>query len=188
MEEHRLDNEIRRLYEKFPFLWNDHGFHVNYFTRDYGMYSTGFIIGLENDVCRLAFEKESNPPVERIRDYVGISSALFAPPDHSYIAEYGWYSLTGLMFWLSGVEYEVDKDIARDLENLSQYLRLHMDNLLELFKYPDEFDRKLDHLQSQHKENQITLEKIHEEQARLQALGRDSSLEAIIASLRGGKR
>lgn len=184
----RLDNELERLYKKLTFLWEDYDFHLKYFTRDYGMYYRGFIIGLENDVCKLVFEKETNSQVEPIRDYVGTKSALFAPPNYSYFAKYGWYSLSGLIYWLSGVQYEVNKDVDKDLENLSQYLRLHMDKLVHLFKYPNEFDRKLEHLRNLNKGNQITVEKIRAERARLQAFGQDSSLEAAIASLRGGEK
>ena len=188
MEEPRLDNELERLYKKFSFLWEEYEFHVRYLTRDYGMYHRGLIIGLENELCKVVFEKETNSQVEPIRDHVGIKSAVFAPPDCSYLAEYGWHSLTGLIFCLSGVEYEIDKDVDRDLENLSQYLRIHMDNLLELFRDPDEFNSQLERLRNQHKENKITVDMIREERARLQALGQDSSLEAAIASLRGGKQ
>ena len=188
MKEARLDHELERIYKKLPFLWEDYNFHVKYLTRDYGIYYRGFIIGLENDICKLVFEKESNSPVEPIRDLVGTKSALFTPPDYSYFAEYGWYSLTGLIYWLSGVEYESDKDVDKDLENLSQYLKLHMEKVLDLFRFPDEFDRKLEYYRNLYKENQITVEKIREERARLQALGQDSSLEAAIASLRGGKK
>ena len=187
MEESRLDNEIARLYIKLPFLWKDYGFRVRYFTRDYGMYNRGFIIGLENDVCKLVFEKETNSQVEPIRDYVGAKFASFTPPDYSYFAEYGWYSLTGLSFWLSGVQFESDRDVDKALENLSQYLQLHMGKLLDLFKNPQEFDGKLEHYKNLYKDKQITVQKIREERARLQALGKDSSLEAAIVSLRGGK-
>jgi tetrahydromethanopterin S-methyltransferase subunit G len=188
MEENRLDNELERIHKKLPFLWENYDFHVKYFTRDYGMYYRGFVIGLENDICKLVFEKETNSQNELIRDYVGKRSALFAPPNYSYFAEYDWYSLTGLIYWLSGVEYEYDKDIDKDLENLSGYLKLHMDKVLDLFKSPDEFDRKLEYYRNLHKDNQITVEKIRAERARLQALGQDWSLEAAIASLRGGKK
>jgi hypothetical protein len=188
MKEARLDNELERIYKKLPFLWKDYDFHVKYLTRDYGVYYRGFMIGLENDVCKLVFEKESNSPVEPIRDYVGTKSALFTPPGYSYFAEYGWYSLTGLIYWLSGVKYESDNNVDQDLENVRQYLKLHIDKLLDLFKYPKEFNRKLEYYRNLHKGNQITVEEIREERARLQALGQDSSLEAAIASLRGGEK
>ena len=188
MKEARLDNELERIYKKLPFLWKDYDFHVRYLTRDYGVPYRGFIIGLENDICKLVFEKESNSPVEPIRDYVGTKSALFTPPGHSYFAEYGWYSLTGLICWLSGVQHEYDKDAEKDLENLSQYLKLQMDKVLDLFKFPDEFDRKLEYYRNLYKEDQVTVEKVREERARLQALGQDSSLEAAIAGLRGGEK
>lgn len=188
MNEARLDYELERIYKKLPFLWKDYNFHVKYFTRDYGIYYRGFIMGLENDICKLVFEKESNSAVEPIRDYIGMKSALFTPPDYSYFAEYGWYSLTGLIYWLSGVQYEYDKDVDKDLENLSQYLRLHIDKLLDLFKFPNEFDKRLEYYRSLNKENQITVEQIREERARLKALGQDWSLDAAIASLRGGKK
>jgi hypothetical protein len=63
-----------------------------------------------------------------------------------------------------------------------------MDILLQMFTPPDQFDTKMERLRNQNKENQITVDKIKAERARLQALGLDSSLEAAIASLRGGKR
>jgi len=187
MNENRLDDELKRLYEKFPFLWKDYKFHLKYFTRDYGMYYKGFIIGLENDVFKLIFEKETNSQVEPITEYVGVKHALFAPPNYSYSTRDGWYPLPGLIYWLSGVQCERDKDVDRDLENISQYLKLHIDKLLDLFKYPQEFESKLEHYKSLYKDSQITVEKIRDERARLQALGQDSSLEAAIASLRGGK-
>ena len=76
----------------------------------------------------------------------------------------------------------------QDLENVSQYLRLHIEKVLDLFKLPKEFDRKLEYYKNLYKENQISVEKIRAERARLQALGQDWSLEAAITSLHGGKR
>jgi hypothetical protein len=188
MEEGRLDNELEGLYKKFSFLWKDYNFHVKYFTRDYGMYGRGFIIGLENEICKILFEKETNSHVEPIRDYVGTKSAMFRPPHYSYFAKYGWYSLIGLIYWLTDMKCESDNDVDNDLENVSQYLKLNIDKLLDLFKYPDEFDKKLEYYRNLNKENQLTVDKIREERARLQALGLDSSLEAAITSLRGGKK
>jgi hypothetical protein len=179
---------MKRLQESFPFLWKDYRFHIAFFTRDYGMYHRGFIIGLENEVCKLVFEKETNSQVEPITEYVGAKHSFFAPPNYSYYTKDGWYPLTGLIYWLSGVQCERDKNVDQDLENVSQYLKLHMDKLLDLFKAPNELEKKLEYFRKLHKEKQITVEKIKEERARLQALGQDSSLEAAIASLRGGKK
>jgi hypothetical protein len=188
MVENRLDNELERLYEKLPFLWEDYNFHIKYFTRDYGMYDRGFLIGLVNNVCNLVFEKETNSQNEPIRSYVGKKSAWFAPPNYSHFAEYGWYPLPGLIYWLSGVECEHDRNVDQDLENVSQYLKLHMEKVLDLFKSPREFDEKLEYYRNLHKDNQITFSKIRAERARLQALGQDWSLEAAITSLRGDKK
>ena len=91
MEEDRIDNELKRIYKQLPFLWEDYDFHVKYLTRDHGMYHRGFLIGLENKICKLVFEKESNSPAEPIIDRVGTKSALFTPPNYSYYAKYGWY-------------------------------------------------------------------------------------------------
>lgn len=188
MDESRLDNELERIYKKIQFLWKAYNFHVKYFTRSYGMYHTGFIIGLENDVCKLVFEKESASIGEAIRVYVGTKSALFKPPDYSHTARNGWYTVVGLIYWLSGVQCERYKNVDQDLESVSEYLKLHIDKLLDLFKYPAEFDKKLEYYRNLNKENQLTVDKIREERARLQALGLDSSLESAIASLRGGKK
>jgi hypothetical protein len=152
------------------------------------MYHRGFIIGLENEMCKLVFEKETDSRIEPISAFVGTKRSSFAPPDYSYFGADGWYSLTGLLFWLSGVPYESESNVDKDLENVSQYLRAHIDKLLDLFVHPDEFNSKLELLRNQHKENPINVDKIREERARLQALGQDSSLEAAITSLRGGKR
>jgi hypothetical protein len=188
MAENRLDNELKRLYEKLPFLWEDYGFHVKYFTRDYGIYYRGFLVGLGNNVCNLVFEKETNSQSEPIRSYIGKKSAWFAPPNYSHFAQYGWYPLSGLIYWLSGVEYESDRNVDQALDNLSQYIKPHMEKVIDLFKFPKEFDKKLEYYRNSFKENQITVEKIRAERARLQALGQDSSLEAAMASLQGGTK
>jgi hypothetical protein len=187
MEETRLDNELERLYKKFSFVWKNYDFHMKYFTRSYGMYHRGFIIGLENDLCKLVFEKETNSSREPIKDYVGTKTALFRPPKDAYFANNGWYSLSGLIYWVSGVQYESGKNVEKDLDNLSQYLEIYITNLLELFRYPNELDSKLQYYRNLYKENQITVEKIRAERARLHALGQESSLEAAIKNLRGGK-
>jgi len=188
MKEARLDNEIERIYKKLPFLWKDYSFHLKYFTRDYGMYYKGFIIGLENDYCKVVFEKETNSSVEPITEYVGTKRSIFAPPNYSYFAKDGWYPLPGLIYWLSGVECERDNNVDQDLENVSQYVKLHMDKLLDLFFSPNEFDKKLEYYRNLNKDNQISVDQIREERARLKTLGQDWSLEAAIASLRGGKK
>lgn len=188
MEEARLDNELKRIQERFSFLWGSYSFHLAFLTRDYGMYYRGFIIGLENNICKLVFTKETNSSTEPIAEYVGKKAASFKLDHSDYSLQDGWYSLTGLIFWLTGIEYEYNQNVDQDLENVSQYLKLHMEKVLDLFKVPDEFDRKLEYYRSLYKENQITVDKIREERARLQALGQDSSFEAAIASLRRGKK
>lgn len=188
MEEARLDNELERINKNLPFLWEDYDFHVKYVTRDYGMYYRGFIIGLENNICKLVFEKESNSPVEPMIKHIGTQSAEFTPPNFSYFAKYGWYSLSGLIYWISGIAYESVSDTDKDLEIISKYLKLNIDKVLELFRFPEELDKKLEYYRNLYRDNQITVDKIREERARLKALGQDWSLEAAIASLRGGKK
>ncbi len=188
MEEPRLDNELERIKKKFPFLWENYNFHIKYLTRDFGMYYTGFVFGIENELCKLIFMKESSSSVEPIKQWIGKKSALLVPPNYSYFVKDGWYPLPGLIYWLSGVECERDKNVDQDLDNISQYLKHHMDKVLDLFRYPAEFDKKLEYYRNMHKDEQITVEKIREERARLQALGQDSSLEAALASLRGGRK
>jgi hypothetical protein len=132
--------------------------------------------------------KETNSRVDLIIRRVGKKSALFRPPGDSYLSTDGWYPLTGLIYWLSSVEYETVKNVDADLANLSQYLRLHIEKVLELFKHPDEFDSKLEYYRNLYKDKQITVDQIKAERARLQALGQDWSLEAAIASLRGDRK
>lgn len=188
MEEARLDNELERIYKSLSFLWESHDFRVRYFTRSFGFYDKGFIIGLENDICKLIFMKETNSAVDLIIRRVGKKSAIFRPPGDSYLSTDGWYPLTGLIYWLSGVEYETVKNVDQDLANFSQYLKPHMDKVLELFNHPAEFDSKLEYYRNLYKDKQITVDQIRAERARLKALGQDWSLEAAIASLRGGKK
>jgi hypothetical protein len=188
MEEARLDNEIKRIQQKFSFLWINYGFHLRYFTRDYGMYNKGFIIGIENNICKLVFEKETNSLHQPIAISVGKLNSSFTPPNYSYYAKYGWYPLVGLIYWLTGIECERDKIVDQDLELVSEYLKIHTDRLFDLFKSPDEFDGKIEYYRNLYKENQLTVEKIRAERARLHALGLDSSLESAITNLRGGKK
>ena len=86
------------------------------------------------------------------------------------------------------MEYETIKNADQDLENVSQYLKLHIDKLLDLFGHPNEFDGRLEYYRKLYKDKQITVDQIKAERARLQALGQDWSVEAAIASLRGGKK
>jgi hypothetical protein len=188
MEEARLDDELERIYKRFSFLWGSYDFQLRYFTRDYGMYYKGFIIGIGNSICKLVFEKESNSKLESIAINVGKSYSSFTPPNYSYYTKYGWYPLTGLIYWLTGVECERDKAVDQDLEYVSDYLKLNIDKLLDLFKNPNQFDEKIEYHRNLYKDNQITVDKIRRERARLHALGQNSSLEAAIANLRGGKK
>jgi len=187
MEEPRLDNELRKILTVYSYLWETYGYHLAFFTNDYGMYSRGFIVGLENDVCKIVFTKESKSTAEPLSEYLGEKTASFSLDQIDYSMQDGWYPLTGLIYWLSGVEYEYPKDANKDLEEISQYLRSQIDKVHELFEEPKEIDNKIEHYRNLHKETQITVEKIREERARLQALGQDSSLEAAIKNLRGGK-
>jgi hypothetical protein len=188
MEESRLDNEIQRIYRALPFLWEKYGYHVKYFTRDYGMYNHGFVVGLESDSCRLVFEKETKSKVEPIRYYIGKHNSPFLPLGDSYLIKDGWYTLPGLLFWLTGVQIERDKNVDKDLDYISQYTQLYIDRLLDLFQYPDELEKKLEYFRNLYKERQITVEKVRAERARLQSLGLDSSLESAITNLHGGRK
>lgn len=186
--EERLDNELVRIYDKLPFLWRDHGFHVAYLTRDYGPQGQGFIIGLENEICRLVFAKQTSSQAEAIRDYVGTKTALFYPLDRSYSAGHGWYPLSGLITWLSGVDYDYIKDVDQDLENLSEYLKLYVDLILDVFSDPAQLHHKLQRHQNAPRDRPITVQMLREERARLQGRGQGSSLEAALTNLRGGRR
>ncbi len=188
MEEAILDTALERIYKNMSFLWTTYGCHLKFFTRAYGMYSEGFLIGLENDVCKFLFEREIDSPREIIRHHVGKKSSLFRPPNDSYFGKYGWYPLPGLIYWLSGVESERGDDVDQDLKFISQHVERHIDKVLELFKHPEEFDSKLEYYRNSFKDRQITVDQIRAERARLQALGQDWSLEAAINSLRGGRK
>lgn len=187
MEDTKLDRELQRIYSKLSFLWVTYDFHLKYLTRSYGMYNRGFLIGMENNICRLVLEKETESIIEPIRTFVGHKTALFLPPDYSHLASNGWYPVAGLLFWLTGVQCERYKNVDDDLESVSQFLKLNIDRLLDLFKDSDSFDSTLQYYRDLHKDEQITVEKLRVERARLQSLGLDSSIEAAIASLRGGK-
>jgi hypothetical protein len=157
MKEARLDHELERIHKKLTFLWENYDFHVKYFTRDYGIYHQGVIIGLGNDVCKLVFQKETNSSIEPFAEYMGKKRSHFAPPNHAYLAVDGWYPLDGLIYSPYGVQNGSDTPVDQDLEHVSQYLKLHIDQLIDLFKYPKEFDRKLEYQRNLHKGNQISV-------------------------------
>ena len=187
-KEPRLDIELARIHDKLPFLWQDHGFHIAYLTRDLGPQGQGFIIGLENELFRLVFAKQASSQAEAIRDYVGTKTARFDPPSRSYSAPHGWYPLSGLITLLTAVDYDYIKDVDQDIENLSEYLKLYLDLILDVFSDPAELHQKLQRHQNTHRDRAVTMQMLWEERARLQAAGQDSSLEAALTNLRGGKR
>ncbi len=90
MEKNRLDIELKRIHNTFPFLWQSYSFRTMYFTRDYGVYNRGFVLGLGNDICKLVFEKETDSLAESIAVNVGTKNSVFAPPDYSYLSKDGW--------------------------------------------------------------------------------------------------
>lgn len=186
MKEYSLDSELEKIHRHFSFLWEKHGFRTAYLTGDHGLYDGGFVIGLENSLCKLVFEKETDSPVESISINIGKKLSTITPPNHSCRGMYGWHALTGLTYWIGGVECKRDRNVDRDLEYVSQSLKLHIDKVLDLFRHPAEFDRKLEQYQTLNKDDRITVERGREGRARLQSLGQDSSLEAAVASLRGG--
>ena len=181
-----LDTELGKIHKRFPFLWERYGFHATYCTRDYGIYTRGFVIGLENEVSRLAFEKETTSLVEPIKIHVGKKHSPFAPPSYCYLASDGWYSLVGLIHLLSGVKCGRFKNADHDLENVSRYVESRMDTVINLLRYPDELESKMQYYRGLHKDREITVDKLREERARLHALEPDSSLQAAINSLSGG--
>jgi hypothetical protein len=71
MSDIKLDLELEKIHRKFSFLWEQYKFHVSFLTRDYGIYNRGFLIGLENNLCKMVFEKETGSPVESITLYIG---------------------------------------------------------------------------------------------------------------------
>ncbi len=188
MDNLTLDNQLERLHRNFLFLWNEYGFKVTYLTSSYDTYGHGFILGLENDVCKLAFEKDPDPREYLIQDYIGKKSSPFAPPNQSYYVKNGWYHVSGLIFWLTGIQYGGHQDVDLDLDNTSQYMHLHMESLLGLYRTPKSFEEKLEYYRNLHKGGLITVDKVKEERARLQALGQDSSLKAALASLHKGEK
>lgn len=163
MAESRLDFEIERLYKNLPFLWDTYNYHLAFYTRDFGIYGKGFIIGLENNICRLVFWKETNSQVDPIAIYIGKKTASFSSMVHSISISEEWYSLTGLICWLSSIEFEYQKDVDKDLESVGQYLKLHVDKVLDFFRVPKEIDSKLGYYRNLCKENQITVDKIRDE-------------------------
>ena len=183
-----LDTELGKIYKRFLFLWESYGFHVSYCTRDYGIYNRGFVIGLENEVCKMIFEKETTSPVEPVRIHVGKEHSPFAPPSYCYLVSDGWYSLVGLIHLLSGVKRGRFKNADHDLENVSRYVEPRMDMVIDLFRYPDQLDSKVQYYRSLHKDQEITLDKLRAERARLHALEVDSSLQAAMDSLSGGSQ
>jgi hypothetical protein len=185
--EERLDVELKRLHDKLPFLWQDHGFHVAYLTRDHGSQGEGFILGLENELCRLVFLKQTGSQAEAMRDYVGIKTARFDPPGRSYSAPQGWYPLSGLITWLTGVDYDYVKDVDKDLENLGEYLKLYLHLILDVFSDPAQLPQKLQYHQNANKNRSITSQVLRAERERLQTEGQNSSLEAALINLRGGR-
>lgn len=182
----RLDIELERIFKQMDFLWEPHGCHLAYFTRSYGMYHRGFLIGLKHEACKFLFEHETGSRRDTITCYVGKKDALFRPPGDNLSASTGWYSVSDIVYWISGVEREYVKDIDQDLEFLGSYVKNFINEVFDLFRDSAHFDHRLDDYRTRFKGRQITVGQIRAERARLQSLGQDSSLETAILNLRKG--
>jgi hypothetical protein len=185
MPELDLDKILETLHRKFTFLWQEYSFKVTYLTSSYDMYYHRFTLCLENDLCKLVFEQDSDPRDRLIRKYIGGKSSLIPSLSQGYYSSVGWHSVSGLIFWMTGIQYESLKDLDQDLDNTSQYMKLHMDSLLDLYRDPETFEEKMEYYRNLHRKSRITVDQIKEERARLKALGQDWSLEAAMVSLRG---
>ena len=187
MDKSRLDSEINRLYKNISFLWDTYNYHLAFFTCDFGIYGRGFIVGFENDICRLVFLNETISSLQPRAVYVGKKTASFSPLYYSFIADYGWYSINELVYWLRDFEYEYHNDTDKDLKTVNRYLKLQIDKFHELFRNPEELDSKLEYYRNQQNENQISVEKIRDERARVHTLDQDSPLGAAIKNLQRGQ-
>jgi hypothetical protein len=160
MEKPTLDNELERLHGNLPFLWEDYGFHLQYFARDFSGAGRRSVIGLENKVCKLLFEKEVGSYPEAIRCLVGTKSAWFDPVNYSHSALYHWYPLTELLDWLEGRQYRAEDDADHDMESISDSLRLHIREILDVLKDPKEAERQLKSNRNLQGGNQVAVEEI----------------------------
>lgn len=186
LQDIRLDIELERIFKYMGFLWETNGCHLTYFTRSYGVYHRGFLIGLEHQACKFLFEHETSSRRDTIKCNVGKKDSLFRPPDDELSASTGWYSLSDIVYWISGLEREYAKDIDQDLEYLGLYVQNFINDVFDLFRDSGQFDSRLDNYRKRFRGMQISVEQLRAERARLQSLGQDYSIESAIASLRKG--
>lgn len=152
MKEYPLDNELKKIQQIFPELWEQYGFHIRYFTKHQSPSGERFILGLGNKTMSFLFDKEMGL-VDKVQFFVGTKNVWFSPPEGRYSKNFGWYSLEELAPLLGNVPTELTDNLEKDVDMLSHYLRSHMAELFELFKDSKALEKNLKSIKSEHGES-----------------------------------
>ena len=163
-----------RLY--LSYLFDEYDSKISHLTTDFGDRLDGVLIELSSPKLNYYFK------LYRHKSYTSIGIEIRSKekyPDRE------WVPLSHVVYLLSGKrEKHVPDNPAKDLEQQGKYIRPYLDEINNLFAAPMHFEEWV-RTQSETVNQLVTVEKVREERARLQALGLDSSVDAAIKNLRG---
>lgn len=163
---------LAAMRKSFAFLWDDYGFKLVGLMPRSGYQDSGYFAQVENDWCLVAFQSESG--------YL----------DNISVVPHGKISRGEFVRrWarLSAGEEKEPSQSSYTPENVfnsfAEFARPYLVEMVELAKDPSLFEQRLKELNQASRSNQITVEMIRAERARLHSLGLDSSLGTAMENL-----
>lgn len=176
-----VSETIKMIRDKFSYLFDDYGFKIAYFTKDYGYHWYGTAVGLSSE--------SSNYILMFAREVWAYPIRIDIAPKGTNFASYAsskWEYLPHIIYLLSGERVKcIERNPAKDLEAQCKYLKPYMDKINTLYETPEHFNKWLEIQEEARKGENITIEQIKAERVRLKALGLDSSLKTAMENLRG---
>jgi hypothetical protein len=163
-------SNIRR---SFSFLWEEFGFGLTELKPRADHLNHGYEACVENESCKLVFMSEG----------AWLDEIYIRTKEPPYFGR-GLKRLTRLLTGRKPKSfYLVKAEVHEIFDSIAEYIQPTLHEMLELAKTPTLFDERLKELEAAARSNQITVEMIRAERARLHALGLDSSLGAAMANL-----
>ncbi len=182
MENTKIQETIGMIRQALPYLFDDYGFKVVYFTPDYGFHWYGTAIGLASTKCKchLICVREIGHSVIRM-DIASKTEAF----DKYETTSLKWQYLPQIIYFLSGKQEVGNADPIESLTQDSEDLKPCMDEIIKLYEKPGYINEWLEVQRQLEKDKPATIEQIKAERVRLHSLGLDSSLKAAMENLRG---
>jgi len=176
MKENVATETIGMVRMHLAYLFDEYDYKISYLTMDYGYHWFGISLELSSHKLNYHFKLSREDYSAPIRIDIAAKERY---------SGWKWKYLPHVVYLLSGKRQKREPDNpAKDLEEQLHYIKPYLDEINTLFKEPMYFEEWV-HTKSETRNQMVTIEKVREERARLQALGLDSSIDAALKNLRG---